>query len=179
MALISQREYARRRGVSHVGVQRAVNSGRISTVDGKIDPAQADLEWRENTDQSKPRNRITGQPKRRRVPGEPSEPMDFGGGDELRGGNGTATGYARARAARELYQARLAKLDYEARTGQLVELGPLRAWLGEMVHRFRDRVLAIPDQLPGSLSPQDRERVRGKLIEALSELADEYEPPGR
>ncbi len=58
--LISQREYARRLGVSHVAVQRAVKAGRISTVNGKIDPAQAGQQWQENTDQSKPRNRITG-----------------------------------------------------------------------------------------------------------------------
>lgn len=106
--LISQREYARRRGISNVSVHRAVTSGRISTVGGKIDPVQADREWRENTDQSKPRNRITGRPQQSRAPGEPSEPMDFGGAD---GGNGTATGYARARAARELCQAQLAKLE--------------------------------------------------------------------
>ena len=76
--LISQREYARRRGISNVAVHRAVASGRISTVDGRIDPVQADREWRENTDQSKPRNRITGQPQHRRVPSAPSEPMVLG-----------------------------------------------------------------------------------------------------
>ena len=66
--LISQREYARQLGVSHVAVQRAVKTGRISTVDGKIDPAQADRQWQENTDQSKPRNRITGRPKQASQP---------------------------------------------------------------------------------------------------------------
>ena len=101
--LISQREYARRRGISNVSVHEAIKAGRISTVDGKIDPDLADREWRENTDQSKPRNRITGRPKHARVAGEPPEPMDFGGAD---GGNGTASGYAKARAARELYQNR-------------------------------------------------------------------------
>jgi len=103
--------------------------------------------------------------------------MDFGGVDEFKGSNGAAMGYARARAARELYQARLAKLDFEARAGKLVELGPLREWLGEQVHRFRERALAIPDQMAGLLSAADREKLRGKLIEALSEIADEYDPP--
>jgi len=38
----------------------------------KIDPVLADKQWQENTDQSKPRNRITGNPKHTRTPGEPS-----------------------------------------------------------------------------------------------------------
>jgi hypothetical protein len=103
-----------------VAVQRAVTSGRISTVDGKIDPDRADREWRENTDQSKPRNRITGKPKQARVSGEPSEPMDLADADGAHGGNGMATGYARARAARELYQAQLAKLQLDRQRGALV-----------------------------------------------------------
>ena len=44
--LVSLREYARRRGISHVAVHKAIKAGRISTVDGKIDPARADrIDW--------------------------------------------------------------------------------------------------------------------------------------
>lgn len=40
----------RHRGVSHTAVQKAVQSGRISTLpDGCIDPALADQEWDRNT----------------------------------------------------------------------------------------------------------------------------------
>ena len=43
---LSQRAYARRRGCSHTGVQKAIRTGRISTwPDGSIDPERADLEW--------------------------------------------------------------------------------------------------------------------------------------
>ena len=124
--LISQREYARRRGVTHVAVQRAIKAGRISTVNGKIDPAVADQEWQQNTDQSKPRNRITGNPKQTKTPGEPSEPMDLSSADETIGAPSTATGYAKARAARELYQAQLAKLELDRRRHAGDDLRQLR-----------------------------------------------------
>ncbi len=124
--LISQREYARRLGVSHVAVQRAVKTGRISAVGGKIDPAHADQQWQENTDQSKPRNRITGKPKQARSPEDPSEPMDMGAADEVIGSTNTATGYAKARAARELYQAQLAKLELDRQRGTLIRADEVR-----------------------------------------------------
>ncbi len=50
MALISIREYARRKGLTHQAILKRVRSGRISLVDGKIDPARADAEWDEKRD---------------------------------------------------------------------------------------------------------------------------------
>ena len=127
--LISQREYARRRGVSHMAVQRAIKSGRISTVDDKIDPGRADREWEQNTDQSKPRNRVTGRPNHTRAAGAPSEPMVLAD-DSSGGGTGAAAGYAKARAARELYQAQLVKLELDRKRGELVRADEVRLGLG-------------------------------------------------
>ena len=50
MPLLSIREYAKTKGVSHTAVQKRVRNGRISLVDGKIDPAQADAQWEQNRD---------------------------------------------------------------------------------------------------------------------------------
>jgi hypothetical protein len=49
--LITQAEYARRRGVSREAVSKARRQGRLARalVDGLIDPAVADAEWRETT----------------------------------------------------------------------------------------------------------------------------------
>jgi hypothetical protein len=171
--LISQREYARRRGISHVAVQRAVNAGRISTVSGKIDPDQADIEWRENTDHSKPRNRITGSPKHARVPGEPSEPMDFGAPAEP-GGNGTASGYAKARAARELYQAQLAKLELDRQRGLLVRADEVRIGAFNMARKARDQLIALPERLSTVLAAiQDPAEVQSILEEEIERICQE------
>jgi hypothetical protein len=43
--LISLRAYARRRGCSPAAVHKAIVSGRIRRIDGKIDAELADREW--------------------------------------------------------------------------------------------------------------------------------------
>lgn len=169
--LISQREYARRRGISHSAVQRAVSAGRIATVDGRIDPDQADREWHENTDQSKPRNRITGSPKHARVSGEPSEPMDFAGTD---GGNGTASGYAKARAARELYQAQLAKLELDRQRGVLIRADEVRLGAFNMARKARDQLIALPERVAAILAAtQDAAEVQRILEEEIERICQE------
>lgn len=47
---LSIRAYARHRGVSHVAVKKAIDTGRITPEDdGTIEPNRADLEWAQNT----------------------------------------------------------------------------------------------------------------------------------
>jgi hypothetical protein len=168
--LISQREYARRRGISHTSVQRAVKARRISTVDGKIDPAQADREWRDNTDQSKPRNRVTGKPKQARVPEEPPEPMDFAGMD---GGHSRSGGsnYAKARAARELYQAQLTKLHLDRERGTLVRADEVRIAAFNAARSARDKLMGIPVRVSAVLAAtndaKEVERILDEEIERI------------
>jgi hypothetical protein len=48
---LSIRAYARHRGVSHVAVKKAIDSGRITPeADGTLDPQRADAEWAKNTE---------------------------------------------------------------------------------------------------------------------------------
>ena len=47
---LSIRAYARHRGVSHVAVKKAIDTGRISQLpDGTVDPVVADAQWAANT----------------------------------------------------------------------------------------------------------------------------------
>lgn len=47
---LSIRAYARHRGVSHVAVKKAIDTGRISQLpDGTFDPVVADAQWAANT----------------------------------------------------------------------------------------------------------------------------------
>ena len=48
--LISLRAYARHRGCALNAVQTAIRYGRITLIEGKIDPKLADREWSDNTD---------------------------------------------------------------------------------------------------------------------------------
>ena len=49
VTLMTQAQYAEHRGVSRVAVHKAIKDERISTIDGKIDPAVADIQWAANS----------------------------------------------------------------------------------------------------------------------------------
>lgn len=146
MAGLSIRGYGRHRGVSHTAVRKALETGRIvAGQDGTIDPSVADSQWDTSTDLSKPLNSVTGVPKKRRAFGAPSDPLGSlgsGAGDAL---NGHAAGdaarlvssYAASRAAREGYQARLSKLEFEQRSGKLVDADEVRAQIFALGLRSR------------------------------------------
>ncbi len=173
MASLSQRAYARHRGVSHTAVRKALATGRIVTgEDGKIDAAVADAQWERSTDMSKPRNSVTGVPKKRRATGAPSDPPgipDSGAGEVP---NGAATGntarlaasYAGSRAAREAYMARLAKLEFERRSGKLVDADEVRAQIFALGRRARDGLLGVPDRLAPILAGEADAAVIHRLL---------------
>lgn len=47
--LLSKAAYARHRKCDEKAVRKAIAEGRISTIDGKIDPEVADIQWAKNT----------------------------------------------------------------------------------------------------------------------------------
>ena len=143
-------------------------------------PTQADREWRENTDQSKPRNRITGSPKHARVAGRAV------GADGLRRRRGPAAtaprrGYAKARAARELYQAQLAKLELDRQRGILVRADEVRLGAFNMARKARDQLIALPERVAAILAatqdPAEVQRILEEEIERIcQEIADAERP---
>ena len=49
ITLLSKSAYARHRGCDEKAVRKAINEGRISLINGKIDPDVADIQWAKNT----------------------------------------------------------------------------------------------------------------------------------
>lgn len=146
MAIVSQRAYARHRDTSLSTVQKAINSGRISTLpDGRIDSDVADQEWQANT---KKRGPVMG--------GRRQQDDDDGFG---------AAQYTKARAIREHYQARLAKIEYEERVGNLVSKDEVQIASFNKFRQFRDAMLNIPDRIAAMLAAETDE---GKCYEILA-----------
>jgi len=113
---MSLRAYARHRGVALSAVQKAIASGRIHPEpDGSIDPIKADAQWDRHTRTAQPTTpRVTtARPPPVSQPAAPP-PMPQAS-DDARG-----VDYHKARAVRETYSARLAKLEFEERTGKLI-----------------------------------------------------------
>lgn len=179
---LSIRAYARHRGVSHTAVRKALASGRISAgADRLIDPAEADRQWTVATDVTKPRNSVTGDPKLRRSAPAVAEPKSSApslenpaNGVGEAGALRAASSYAASRGVRESYLARLAKLQFEERSGKLVDADEVRAHLFSLGRRLRDAMLGVPDRLAPVLVGQSDQAAIHRLLteEIMASLAE-------
>lgn len=166
MPLVSQRSYAKHRGISLAAVQKAIKAGRIQTAgDGKIDLTQADADWARNTGPRARTSIARLSPLSPRTAPAAADPVT-GGLD-----------YARARAVRESYLARLAKIDFEERSGKLVSRDEVQVAAFNRFRTFRDGMLNIPDRVSAMLAAEsDPAKVHAVLTteirKALLEFAD-------
>jgi hypothetical protein len=177
-------------------VRKALASGRIvAGPDGTIDPVAADEQWAASTDLSKPRNSVTGVPKKRRAPGAPSDPLGVdtpslasgnghGAGEAANGGTpGDAArlvaSYAGSRAAREGFNARLAKLDFEERSGKLVDADQVRAKAYAAGRRLLDRLMTMADRLATQVAAtSDRGKCHRLITQEVHRALDEIQVGG-
>ena len=156
MSGLSIRGYARHRGVSHTAVQKAIQSGRISVEpDGTLDPAKADAEWEKNTRSSK------GSVASAAI-AQASGGVDFN----------------KARAVKETYNARLAKLTYQERVGQHVSVEEVKLGAFNMARKLRNRILQIPMRISAQLAAETdphivEDMLNAELSGALEELSQE------
>ena len=157
MATLSIRAYAKYRGVSDAAVRRAIEDKRITTMpDGQIDPEVADREWDTNTeDKYRPKN-ISAVP-------EPS--------------TGTGVSLQKSRANKELFEALLKKLEYEQKSGKLVELSKMEVDAFTAARVARDKLLAIPDRIAPILVGitdihEIKEVLRKEILTSLQNLTD-------
>jgi hypothetical protein len=150
--LISQAEYARRRGCTEGAVRRAVRDGRIALIDGKVDPVAADAQWQRNT-----RPRAGSQPAD--APTAPQGARDDGDGEG---------GYWHSKARREKAEAELAELKLAEQQGQLVRADAIRAAHAKRLAGLREALLQIPSRLAAVLAAEpDQARCHDALQREL------------
>ena len=134
MPAMSQRAYARHRGVSLSTVQKAIKSVRITTLpNGQIDSEIADADWARHTQTQAP-------PVDRRGHQLDDDAEVFG-----------ASQYQKARAVREHYQARLSKIEYEERIKKLIPADEVKVAAFNLLRMIRDRMLNVPDRVVGAV----------------------------
>ena len=185
---MSIRDYAAHRrarglpGGSKAAVQKAILAGRISRTGSlKIDPEVADREWAENSNPAQlrpgslvpasghdpappPATKSRG-PARGGHP--PRSPEDEGHADS------DAQSFARSRAIREDYNARIARLEYEEAAGNLVARGAVGREQFRLARDTRNNVLAVPSRVDALLAAtSDPAEVRRILTEDLIRALD-------
>ncbi len=161
MALLSLRAYAKHRGVALQAVQKAIASGRIQTTkDAKgrvaIDPVAADESWEASTDPSKQR--------------EEPEPQ---------ASSQASSTYAISRANRELWQSKIAKLEYEKLNGTVIDAEEAKRTHFALARRVRDAILNVSNRIDGELAAEtDPVKVHMILTRALNEALTELAGAG-
>lgn len=154
--LLTQQDYAKHRGCSAVAVHKAVKAGRISLIDGKIDPAVADIQWAQNT--------------RARQNNRPAEP---GASDLLGTALGDATnapgdqsaapaapapsqavdnGYSEARARRERAEAEEAEMRTAKMRGAMLMREDVDRAIFEIGRELRDRLTACARRMAAEVA---------------------------
>jgi len=138
---MSQRAYARYRGVTLGAVQKALKSGRVHLVDGLVDSEMADREWKRNTEPLQQQRGVTGGADPKPYAQTVRSPMNEGGTGSL----------AQTQAVHMGYKARMAKLQYEERLGKLVPVEEVRRVYFAAARNVRDGLMTIPGRLSGVL----------------------------
>ena len=178
--LITQAEYARRRGVDPTTVRDAIKAGRITLIDGKVDPAVADIQWQRNT-----RARVNPA----RAPGSAPAPMpqhQMSLSAAAAAASQPADGPAQAdpagesdywvsRARREHAEADLAELKLAEQNGQLIRVEAIRSALAGVISSTRDSLLQLPARLAPVLAAETdaakvHDLIQAEIHQALAQI---------
>ncbi|MBF0138604.1 MAG: hypothetical protein HQL65_20445 [Magnetococcales bacterium] len=159
---MSNREYAKHREVSEGAVRKAIRSGRILLEpDGTIDPDRADIDWEQNTNPAQQRN--TSIPQGNALDDPATQQKSTSVPD-----------YQTSRSIKAAYDARLAKLDFEVRSGKLVAFDDVQVEAFNLSRRVRDRLLNIPHRIAATCAAEtDAMTIERTLIEELRSAMEE------
>lgn len=165
--LITQAAYARRRGVSAAAVNKAVKSGRITAIDGKIDPDVADIQWSRNTDltQSARTNQAI-----LRSPSSTKDSRQEG----QEGKEDSAILVARTRT--ETARAELFEIEIAEKRGTLVQAEGVKKAAFEKARIVRSALEGLPDRLAPVLAAESdparcHQLLMAEIKRVLRELA--------
>jgi len=144
-------------------VQKAIRSGRITpNADGRIDSERADAEWEAKT--------RPGQRRTQSAPPAVREPIETAGAGGL--------DYFRARAIRESYLARLAKIEFEEKTAKLISRDEVQVAAFTRARVVCDNLLNIPDRLAATLAAEtDVDKVHRLLSDEIRMALDALAGP--
>jgi hypothetical protein len=159
---LSVREYARRRGVSHVAVLKAVRAGRIpQEADGTIDPAKADAAWDAQTDPTRRTSPVPPPSAAVPVPARPQPveappspappPRDTPTSPTLAT---TGANFAQARAAHEVAKAQRARIQVQRLKDEVIDRAQALALVFKLARQERDAWVTWPARVAGQMAAE-------------------------
>lgn len=161
--LLSLRAYARHRECALSAVQKAIASGRISTVTdskgrARIDPEVADIQWAKNTDPLQSLRATGGF-----LDAAAATETASAGAPEPEADNRVEYRDEQVRLTR--VTADLKQLELRTRVGELAEVEPIVRAITDTHTAARNAVMALPDRLSSTLAAEtDALRVYDLLL---------------
>ena len=146
------RAYAERRGCDVSAVSRQVAKGRISLIEGKIDPEVADIQWERTT---RPRADASKQKPDKETTAPPADDP------------AAPEGYWESRSRREKAEADTSEIELAKLIGTLIERTGVEMAIDTAFRQTRDAIMAVPDKLP--ITTEARLMFRDALRDALAD----------
>lgn len=182
--LLSIREYAKLVGVSHTAVLKRVRSGKLPTVNGRIDPEAAGAAWEQNQDpdaalreQSAARTRASKRADSR----PPAAPAAQSFRKPPAAQPGPLEDFLGNKAKREFVRLQKETLELGRIRGKLLDVDEVKKAVGAMIIAAHSTLLAIPPKVAPKLSAETdplkcQDIVEAAIHEALAKLK-EFECP--
>lgn len=154
VGLITKTAYARLRGCDEKAVRKAVAEGRISLIDGKIDPVVADIQWARNT---RARASSTG-------PSAPLDQLPIDDGvaaatpDAIAPGQSAGkpapaeAGYMQFRSRREEADAQIAEMNAAKMRGAMLNRQDVDRDMFEIGREMRDLLIACSRRIAAEVA---------------------------
>lgn len=173
--LLSKAAYARHRGCDEKAVRKAVAEGRISLIDGKIDPDVADIQWAKNT-------RARADSKRNAATSAADATSPLLDGESGLSASDTppappsTPGYADYRAMREKADYERAERENRREAGLLVERAKVERGTFDVVRGFRDAVMVVGQRAaPRCIGLADSRDIEHLITEELRKALEGFE----
>ena len=159
---ISLREYARRRGVSHVAVMKAIKVGRITPEpDGSLDPVKVDAQW---DDQTNPARRPeVPEDERAGTDQTPAASDPDKSGDEVAQARPPAAAepapqgaasFTQARTAHEIAKAQRARIEVQQLRAEVVDRAHATSEVFRLARRERDAWVNWPARVAALMAAE-------------------------
>jgi len=177
MTLKSQSDFAAMIGVSPSQISQLKAAGRL-VMQGRMVDAEASLQLIADTEDPgkigvKARHAAERLQKQDAITATPTEPAPAPySGEEITGKAGSV--YQQARAMKESYAAKQAKIAYEREVGLLLDAQEVRLAVADGDAIIRNRLEALPDLLAPQLAAETNEqKIRAMLIDQIEYLLTE------
>ena len=179
---ISLREYARRRGVSHVAVMKAIKVGRITPEpDGSLDPVKVDAQWDDQTDPARRPEAPEGEragTDQTPAASDPDKSVDEVAQARPPAPQGAAT-FAQARTAHEIAKAQRARIQVQQLREEVVDRARATAEVFRLARRERDAWVNWPARVAALMAAElgldahvMQKVLEGHVRDHLNELAE-------